>query len=70
MCAQGLSDFLGCLCFFDGDLSVLEGDGENLVAFCFCPVGNCCGVGSAAKDDYGFFCVLHLRSLLMREPSL
>jgi len=50
---------LGGFGFFDGDLSVFEGYGVNLVALLFCPVGNCGGVWSAAENDYCFLCLFH-----------
>jgi hypothetical protein len=47
--------FLGCLCFFDGDLSVF-GDGEN-GSLLLLPSRQQLRVRSSAKDDYGFLFV-------------
>jgi hypothetical protein len=45
----------GAFSLFKGDLSIVEGNWENLVALIFCPVGNSGGVWSTAKNDNTFF---------------
>ena len=64
--------FLCGFCFFDGDLSVVEGYGVDLVSLLFCPVGYCGGVWSTAKNDYAFFfCfIIFFSYLLFRYGSV